>query len=139
MTLRETWAAWYREDHKPYTLPQPGPGSEELVQVLLCIHRSFHNDMLNRAYVGGLVSEAIRAWKPPSTQRRISKSALQNPKAGQRKSLKIAGVRKSLKKEHDPPVAFYRDQILHNKLLTVDHMREFVKGMRITLVTEDED
>ncbi len=136
MTLRKTWAAWYSGDHEPYALPQQGQGSKELVQVLMCIHRSFHYDGLKRAYVGGLVSEAIRAWKPPSTQRRISKSALQSLKATQRKK---TGQRKSLKEEHDPPVAFYRDQILHNAALTDDHMRQFVEGMRITLVTEDED
>jgi hypothetical protein len=131
MTLRVTWAAWYSRDHKPYALPRHGQGSEELVQVLMCIHRSFHKDGLNRGYVGGLVSEAIRAWKPPSTQRRISKSALQHLEGG--------GERNALKKEHDPPVAFYRDQILHNEFLTADHMRQFVEGMKLTLVTKDED
>ena len=129
MTLRETWAAWYSGEHKPYALPQREKGHEELVQVLMCIHRSFHKDKLKCTYVGGLVSEAIHAWKPPLTQCWISASALR---------LK-AGERKSLVKEHDPPVAFYRDQILHKRFLKVDEMRKFVKGMRVTLITNTED
>jgi hypothetical protein len=131
MTLRETWDAWYSGDHHPYALPGHGQGPEELVQVLMCIHRSFHKDGLNRAYVGGLVSEAIHAWKPSSTQRCISESAIQ--------FLEGDGQRRSLRMEHDPPVAFYRDQILRNEYLTADRMRQFVVGMKITEVTQKED
>jgi hypothetical protein len=131
MTLRETWAGWYSGVHHPYALPGYGGGAEELVQVLMCIHRSVHKDGLNQAYVGGLVSEAIHAWKPPSTQRWISQSALQY--------LEGDGQRRSLREEHDPPVAFYRDQILHNESLTADHMRQFVMGMKITEVMPHED
>lgn len=132
MTLSKTWADWYREDHHPYVLPRPGKGPDELVDVLMCIYRSFHKDGLNPAYVGGLVNAAIRAWKPPSTQRQISQSALQHLRGDD-------GRRISLRVEHDPPVAFYRDQILHNRSLTAADIRQFVEGMKITLVTQKED
>ncbi len=97
----------------------------------MCIHRSHHKDKIDQGYVGGLVSIAIHEWKPPAKQRWISKKAL--------KSLRGNGLRKSLKEEHDPPVAFYRDQILDYKDLTAARMLKFVRGMKVTLVLAGED
>jgi hypothetical protein len=130
MTLQEAWMVWY--ENKPIkSLPGPGEKPEELTAVLMKIHSAFHAGSIVEGYVGGLVSTAIHEWKAPFAQRWISWCALQFLESG--------GKLKDLKEEHDPPVAFYRDQLREKPELTADRLLQYLLEMRITYVTRGED
>lgn len=128
------WARW--EASRPAkTVKGPGKGVEELAAALTALFVAVRDKNLADPYVGPMVNGAIRGWKAPLSNRRISKQALEHLKGG--------GAIRALKEEHDPPIAFFRDIVRGKVLVNPDAVRDtltaYLLEMRVTLLTPGED
>jgi len=124
------WQNWSKE--KEDTIELPRDNLQHLAAVLMTLHSALHNKMMDVSYSGPMINSAIREWKPsPGPQKFISKSAFCYLVKG--------GKKKNLKREHDPPISFYRDLIRKQKSLTESTLLEYLRFMKVTWLERDEN
>jgi hypothetical protein len=133
-TFQELWRRWARNAKK--TAPLPDGNVEDLAAWLWAIHKTLREgrrgrtrggELFKATYVGPLVDRAIRAWCTPESQKRVTRRALNH--------FSQVGDSKALRKEHDPPVMFYRDMVCGGRQISRKTFVEYLKKMTVTWVT----
>lgn len=131
-TFRAHWTRWAKTASKTVD-SSPGEGVDELAAWLYRLHRTLREHSVSKNYIGPMVNGAIRDWKTPKRQERVSSLAIWRwQRAGhERKGLGFS-------KEHDPPVAYYRELVCRKKPVSLARFSRDLRGMLVTWVTKDE-
>jgi hypothetical protein len=134
-TFQEIWIDWASGAKK--TKPLPDDNVADLAAWLWAIHKTLRegrrgrkegSELFKATYVGPLVDKAIRAWRTPNSQIKVT-----------RRALKKGGSSKALRKEHDPPVMFYRDKVCGRRPISRKTFIEYLTKMTVTWVTTEDN
>lgn len=123
------WTNWATAARAAVGLP--GGNVEDLAATLMVLHAGLQSGTLPTAYSGPLVNAAIRSWRPPARQRKISRAALE--------FLQNGGEARRLVIEHNPPIAFYRDLVRHEQTLSTEMLSGYLKRLVVTRILRQED
>jgi hypothetical protein len=137
-TFQEFWIRWASKAKK--TTPLPDDNVADLAAWLWAIHKTLRegrrgrkrgSELFKATYVGPLVDRAIRAWRTPNLQKKATRRALDE--------FNRVGNMKALRKEHDPPVMFYRDMVCGRRQISRKTFTEYLTKMTVTWVTTEDN